>query len=43
MGRVRKALRGRLVAGGLVTAVAVVGFGLYWFQPWKLWQDTTVD
>ncbi|MFC8781947.1 DM13 domain-containing protein [Streptomyces nigra] len=27
----------------LVVAVAGVGFGLYWFQPWKLWQDETVQ
>jgi hypothetical protein len=23
--------------------MAVGGFGLYWFQPWKLWQDRTVE
>ncbi|GGV70118.1 hypothetical protein GCM10010294_27860 [Streptomyces griseoloalbus] len=22
--------------------VAGAGFGSYWFQPWKLWQDETV-
>ncbi|MFF4269516.1 DM13 domain-containing protein [Streptomyces sp. NPDC001536] len=43
MRRTQKALRGRLFIGGLVVAVAAVGFGLYWFQPWKLWQDETVD
>ncbi|WP_405639379.1 DM13 domain-containing protein [Streptomyces sp. NBC_00019] len=43
MGRTQKVLRGRLFIGGLVVAVAAVGFGLYWFQPWKLWQDKTVD
>ncbi|MER6184262.1 DM13 domain-containing protein [Streptomyces sp. NPDC001652] len=43
MGRTQKALRGRLFISGLVVAVAAVGFGLYWFQPWKLWQDETVD
>ncbi|MDN3029278.1 DM13 domain-containing protein [Streptomyces sp. S.PB5] len=43
MGRTQKTLRGRLFIGGLVAAIAVVGFGLYWFQPWKLWQDKTVD
>lgn len=43
MGRTRKTLRRRLVIGALVPAVGVVGFGLYWFQPWKLWQDETVD
>ncbi|MGW0599451.1 DM13 domain-containing protein [Streptomyces sp. NPDC002776] len=39
MGRVRKSL----IAGVLVVAVVGAGFGLYWFQPWKLWQDETVD
>jgi hypothetical protein len=33
----------KVVVGVLVVAVAAVGFGLYWFQPWKLWQDETVD
>ncbi|AVH57548.1 MULTISPECIES: DM13 domain-containing protein [Streptomyces] len=28
--------------GVLVAFVVVVGAGLYWFQPWKLWQDETV-
>jgi hypothetical protein len=32
-----------LAIGVLVMAVAGAGFGLYWFQPWKLWQDETVD
>jgi hypothetical protein len=27
----------------LVVALAGVGLGLYWFQPWKLWQDETVQ
>jgi hypothetical protein len=31
------------VGGVLVLAVAGAGFGLYWFQPWKLWQDETVQ
>ncbi|MEV0172127.1 DM13 domain-containing protein [Streptomyces sp. NPDC050803] len=39
MGRVRKSL----IVGVLVVAIAGIGFGLYWFQPWKLWQDETVD
>jgi hypothetical protein len=30
------------VIGALVTAVLVVGVGLFWFQPWTLWQDETV-
>ncbi|MCX5406584.1 DM13 domain-containing protein [Streptomyces sp. NBC_00335] len=25
-----------------VAATLVLGVGLYWFQPWKLWQDATV-
>ncbi len=43
MGRVRKVLSRRLVIAVLVVAVGGVGFGLYWFQPWKLWQDETVQ
>ncbi|MGV9454100.1 DM13 domain-containing protein [Streptomyces sp. NPDC003635] len=39
MGRVRKSV----IGGVLVVAVVAVGFGLYWFAPWKLWQDETVD
>lgn len=34
--------RGRLVISALVAAVVVLGAGLYWFQPWKIWQDQTV-
>ncbi|GGW73877.1 hypothetical protein GCM10010340_60270 [Streptomyces griseoloalbus] len=26
----------------LVVVVAGAGFGSYWFQPWKLWQDEIV-
>ncbi|GGU02212.1 DM13 domain-containing protein [Streptomyces coeruleorubidus] len=43
MGRVRKVLTGPLVIAMLVVAVGGAGFGLYWFQPWKLWQDETVQ
>lgn len=43
MGRVRNVLTRRLVIAVLVVAVGGVGFGLYWFQPWKLWQDKTVE
>ncbi|MFI1358074.1 DM13 domain-containing protein [Streptomyces sp. NPDC020898] len=43
MGRVRKVLSRPLVIAVLVVAVGGVGFGLYWFQPWKLWQDETVQ
>lgn len=42
MGRMRKALTGWVIAV-VVVAVSGVGFGLYWFQPWKLWQDQTVQ
>ncbi|EPJ34888.1 hypothetical protein STAFG_8078 [Streptomyces afghaniensis 772] len=31
-----------MVIAVLVVAVVGGGFGLYWFQPWKLWQDETV-
>ncbi|MEN3584436.1 DM13 domain-containing protein [Streptomyces sp. ZYX-F-203] len=38
------AIRGRpWITGFLVAAVVAAGVGLYWFQPWKLWQDETVD
>ncbi len=33
---------GRRLAGILVLATLALGAGLYWFQPWKLWQDDTV-
>ncbi|WP_128434105.1 DM13 domain-containing protein [Streptomyces cyaneus] len=42
-GRVRTVLVKPWGIGVLVLAVAGVGFGLYWFQPWKLWQDETVQ
>ncbi|NJQ02845.1 DM13 domain-containing protein [Streptomyces zingiberis] len=43
MARARKLLFGPLGIGVLVVTVAAAGFGLYWFQPWKLWQDRTVQ
>ncbi|MFF7550033.1 DM13 domain-containing protein [Streptomyces canus] len=43
MGRGRRVLTRPLVIAVLVAAVGGVGFGLYWFQPWKLWQDKTVE
>ncbi|WP_030235557.1 DM13 domain-containing protein [Streptomyces sp. NRRL S-455] len=43
MGRERRARGRTLTVGVLVMAVAGAGFGLYWFQPWKLWQDETVQ
>ncbi|MBC9726255.1 DM13 domain-containing protein [Streptomyces sp. TRM68367] len=41
--RVHRTWGGPMVAGALVLALAGVGAGLYWFQPWKLWQDETVE
>ncbi|MEU6985810.1 DM13 domain-containing protein [Streptomyces sp. NPDC046324] len=32
-----------LLWGGTALAVLLAALGLYWFQPWKLWQDETVD
>ncbi|MER5872721.1 DM13 domain-containing protein [Streptomyces sp. NPDC002044] len=32
-----------MFTGGLVAGALVAGAALYWFQPWKLWQDTTVN
>ncbi|KOU73281.1 electron transporter [Streptomyces sp. MMG1533] len=43
MGRVRRVLTRPWVIGALVVVVVGAGFGLYWFQPWKLWQDETVE
>ncbi|CAM5607192.1 hypothetical protein SAVIM338S_05542 [Streptomyces avidinii] len=34
--------RGRLFVGVALAAALALGAGLYWFQPWKLWQDSTV-
>ncbi|MFJ9886093.1 DM13 domain-containing protein [Streptomyces sp. NPDC091287] len=38
----RRRSRGPVLAGALVAATLAVSAGLYWFQPWKLWQDETV-
>ncbi|MFD7029401.1 DM13 domain-containing protein [Streptomyces sp. NPDC059917] len=35
--------RRRLVVGALIAATVVLGAGLYWFQPWKIWQDDRVS
>ncbi|MFK0044184.1 DM13 domain-containing protein [Streptomyces sp. NPDC090741] len=32
-----------LLAGVLIAAALVLGAGLYWAQPWKLWQNSTVN
>ncbi|MFD9520983.1 DM13 domain-containing protein [Streptomyces sp. NPDC059979] len=34
--------RGRLVVAVSIAVSVVLGAGLYWLQPWKLWQDETV-
>ncbi|MEV6958029.1 DM13 domain-containing protein [Streptomyces sp. NPDC051207] len=31
------------IVGALAVVLVVAGAGLYWFQPWKIWQDETVD
>ncbi|MEU9002130.1 DM13 domain-containing protein [Streptomyces sp. NPDC048551] len=38
----KKRGKGPVVAGAAVAATAVLGAGLYWFQPWRLWEDDTV-
>ncbi|MEU6810445.1 DM13 domain-containing protein [Streptomyces sp. NPDC046831] len=43
MGRLWKVLTRPLIIAVLVVAVAGGGFGLYWFQPWRLWQDEAVE
>ncbi|MFF3288387.1 DM13 domain-containing protein [Streptomyces sp. NPDC003023] len=43
MGRVRGALGRPVGVVVVMLTVVVVAVGLYWFQPWKLWQDETVD
>ncbi|MEV6578769.1 DM13 domain-containing protein [Streptomyces sp. NPDC051582] len=35
--------RRRLLTGVLIAATLVLGLGLYWAEPWKLWQDSTVN
>ncbi|MEV0443742.1 DM13 domain-containing protein [Streptomyces spectabilis] len=42
MGRVRRTLGRPWFITVVVTGVVLVGAGLYWFQPWKLWVDETV-
>ncbi|MGW0186853.1 DM13 domain-containing protein [Streptomyces sp. NPDC003362] len=43
MGRTRITWTRRRTTGALAATAIGVGFGLYWFQPWKLWQDETVQ
>lgn len=32
-----------MLVGAAIAAVVGLGAGLYWFQPWKLWQNETVS
>lgn len=41
--RRRPFLRHPLVLVGLAVLVIALGFGAYWFQPWKLFTNKTVD
>ncbi len=41
--RSRRLLRHPLVLTGLIVVVIAVAIGAYWFQPWKLFTNTTVD
>ncbi|MFJ3203823.1 DM13 domain-containing protein [Streptomyces sp. NPDC086989] len=38
----RTGRRATLIVTALLAATVLLGAGLYWFQPWKLWQDRTV-
>ncbi|MFH9135261.1 DM13 domain-containing protein [Streptomyces sp. NPDC017524] len=40
--RRRSRSRGPVLAAALIAVTVAVSGGLYWFQPWKLWQDETV-
>ncbi|MCX5380819.1 DM13 domain-containing protein [Streptomyces sp. NBC_00091] len=35
--------RGPVASVAVAVAVVLVAVGLYWFQPWKLWQEQTVS
>ncbi|MFI6103394.1 DM13 domain-containing protein [Streptomyces sp. NPDC051310] len=43
MSRVRRLSSSPVVIGALAVALVALGFGLYWFQPWKLWTNATVS
>ncbi|MEV7611953.1 DM13 domain-containing protein [Streptomyces sp. NPDC089799] len=32
-----------VLIGAVLVAAVLAGAGVYWFQPWKLWTDRTVD
>jgi hypothetical protein len=40
---VRRLLRSPLGWAAIAALAVLVSFGLYWFQPWKLFTDTTVN
>ncbi|WNZ10041.1 DM13 domain-containing protein [Streptomyces sp. 11x1] len=42
MGRLLGVLTKPVVIVILLVGAVLAGFGLYWFQPWKLWTDETV-
>ena len=43
MTRTRRLLTRPWLLGVLAAALVVAGAGLYWFQPWQLWVDETVQ
>ncbi len=43
MNRMRRLLTRPWVVGVLVAGLVAVAAGLYWFQPWQLWVDETVE
>ncbi|MGR8009358.1 DM13 domain-containing protein [Streptomyces hypolithicus] len=43
MTSMRRIFRKPVIVGVLLAGVLAVGVGLYWFQPWKIWVDDTVQ
>jgi hypothetical protein len=43
MGRIRRLLRRPAVIAVLIVGLAGAGFGMYWYQPWKLVVDERVN
>ena len=43
MGRMRSVVSRPAGVVVVVVVVAAAVVGLYWFQPWKIWQDETVQ